>query len=128
MSSEWQEYDDSDAFNRPVQAFRFRTSGPKNETENARTLCRELSWRFNNVDAVTEHNGTVVGQTIEDVAAAMIDAGWIIRGGTGGWVTDFNPIPRSVDGDYDSHRASSVLRSHMSDGKHDGWRAAARKR
>lgn len=76
-SSHRQDYDDANDFDRPVQAFRYRESGPKNETESARTICSWLGWRFNAEDQVTEDRGPVIGLTIEDIAAA-----WLMQDGS----------------------------------------------
>lgn len=127
-SGERQTYDDRDAWDRPVQAFRYRESGPKNETENARVLCHGLGWRFNADDAVCENGGDLVAATIEDVAAAMVELSWIIPGGSGGWVTDHNPIPTFTSGaGWDSESGATRVRAVLdSDGRHQAWRNKAR--
>lgn len=113
---ERQYYDDSNAWDRPIQAFRFRTNGPKNETESARTLCHMLKWRFNREDCVTEDRGPVIGSTIEDVAAAMVDEGWIMRPLSGrGWVTNYVPMPRQASGELDSHEAAVRIRRRLNE-------------
>ena len=127
-SDERQTYEDSDAWDRPVQGFRFRESGPKNETESARTLCHRMGWRFNSKDEVTEDGGSVIAATIEDAAAAMVDLGWVMRGGAGGWLTNYAPIPHSPTGGWDTSASALAVRARLdSHGRHEGWRSESRR-
>lgn len=103
-----------------IQGYRIGTMRPKSRTEVARTICRQYKWCFNDDDQVIEGpNGAVIGDTIEDITAAMIDTKWIqhSKANIGGWLPYWDVSPD------DPHQAAVQLRQLLDeDGYHKNWR------
>ncbi|MEV7638062.1 hypothetical protein AB0N71_18030 [Pseudarthrobacter enclensis] len=95
----------------PIQAPRYTENRRKSDTENARTIANSQAWSFDENDRVLDENGRLIGYTIEDIAAAMLDEGWLLPRL---WRTDWSAVPG--DG-----TAASVLRARLdNEGKHRG--------
>ena len=116
---------DQDENNR-IQGYRFDIFGPKLPTEVARTISNHLGWHFDADDHVVEGpDGPVIGMTIEDVTAAMMENSWIdpSNASRGGYVPYWNRIPD------DPKQAAEQLRQKLDeDGCHQNWRAKMRKK
>lgn len=93
----------------PIQAPTWTENRRKSETENARTLAKAQAWSFDENDRVLDEDGLLIGYTIEDVTAAMLDEGWLLPRI---WRTDWSAIPG------DGTAASSLRARLTKEGKH----------
>lgn len=85
-----------------------------------------MDWWFDEDDRVVDTKEDFIGYTLEDVAAAMVELGWITPSN---WRTDFNPIPLEEDGSIGSSVAEEVRGKLNREGKYAArWatRSAAR--
>ena len=95
-----------------IQAPQFTEQRRKSDTENARAIAKQLTWSFDESDSVVDMSDRLLGYTIEDVAAAMVEAGWIMPEI---WRVDWTAVPN------DETAATAQLRALLNkDGKHPG--------